>query len=188
LGSYAPRAPRSHTRRQIGEREMSMRRRYPTTTSRLQSGAVKPTRRPQPSARFGGRVSLVALQEEIQLPTHKGSVAVHKLKILRIEETGSGIDRLPTARSSISAEDSGKQVETATFRRLPPVETGPPELECRLDGRSVRLRSVRGLMTDDSGNFYEVNGRQLRPLGELVRDEHGRVFEVHPASESPAAE
>ena len=49
------------------------------------------------------------------------------------------------------------------------------------------MRSVRGLMTDDSGNFYEVNGRQLRPLGELVRDEHGRVFEVHPTPEAESA-
>ena len=132
---------------------MSMRRRYPITTSRSQSGAVNPARRPQSSPRIGGRVSLVALQEEIQLPAHQGLVAIHKLKILRIEQTGVSIDPLSAARSPISAQHSGKQIGAATRRGLPPRQTEPPELECRLDGRSVRLRSVRGLMTDDSGNF-----------------------------------
>ena len=167
---------------------MSMQRRYPITTSRSQSGAVKPSRRPQPSPRIGRRVSLVALQEEIQLPAHQGPAAIHKLKILRIEQMGVPVDALPAARSAIGAQHSGKQVAAATRRGLPQSQTEPPELECRLDGRSVRLRSVRELVTDDSGNVYEVNGRQLRPLGELVRDEHGRVFEVRPTSESPAAE
>jgi len=167
---------------------MSMRRRYPITTSSSRSGAVNRAQRPQSSPRIGGRVSLVALQEEIELPAHQGLVAIHKLKVLRIEQMGVPIDALPAPRWPISAQHSGKQIGAATRRGLPPRQAEAQELECRLDGRSVRLRSVRGLMTDDSGNFYEVNGRQLRPLGELVRDEHGRVFEVHPTSERPAAE
>jgi len=129
----------------------------------------------------------VALQEEIQLPAHQGLAEIHKVKILHIEQTGVPIDPLQAARSPISAQHS-KQIGAATRRGLPPRQTEPPELECRLDGRSVRLRSVRELMTDDSGNFYEVNGRKLRPLGELVRDEHGRVFEVRPTSDNPATE
>ena len=43
-------------------------------------------------------------------------------------------------------------------------------------------------MADEAGNFYEVHGQQLRPLGELVSDEHGRIFEVQPARQAqPAA-
>ena len=42
-------------------------------------------------------------------------------------------------------------------------------------------------MTDEAGNFYEVHGQQLRPLGALVSDEHGRIFEVQPAREAPPA-
>jgi hypothetical protein len=39
-------------------------------------------------------------------------------------------------------------------------------------------------MADEAGNFYEVHGQQLRPLGKLVSDEHGRIFEVQPAQET----
>jgi hypothetical protein len=33
-------------------------------------------------------------------------------------------------------------------------------------------------MTDEAGNVYEMSGQQLRRLGELVSDEHGRIFEI----------
>jgi hypothetical protein len=42
-------------------------------------------------------------------------------------------------------------------------------------------------MTDEAGNVYEVHGQHLHPLGMLVSDERGRIFEVQPAREAPPA-
>ena len=165
-----------------------MRRPYSIPTDRLRSGAINSAPGLQRGAQTERRVSLVTVQEEIQLPAHHGLVAVRRLKVLRIEQTSLPIDRLLEARPPIAAQTPGrKQIEAATHRGLPPRQP-EPELECQFDGRSVRLRNVHEIMTDDAGNFYEVNGGQLRPLGELVRDEHGRIFEVRPSSDSPAAE
>jgi hypothetical protein len=44
------------------------------------------------------------------------------------------------------------------------------------------------MMADQAGGFYEVRGGQLRPLGEVVRDEQGRIFEVRATTEKAAAE
>jgi hypothetical protein len=109
-------------------------------------------------------MSLVALQEELQLPTHYGLAGTHRLRIIRIEQSAM----LPDPRA------------------LPP-QPEPSELEGWLDGQRVHLRSVSAAMTNEAGNVYEVHGQHLRPLGALVSDEHGRIFEVQPAREVPPA-
>ena len=51
-------------------------------------------------------------------------------------------------------------------------------------GKRIALRSVGEVLTDHTGNFYELRGDDLRELGKLLIDTRGRVFEVAEA-ESP---
>jgi hypothetical protein len=44
--------------------------------------------------------------------------------------------------------------------------------------RRITLRSVGEILTDHTGNFYELRGDELRELGKLLIDRRGRVFEI----------
>ena len=44
--------------------------------------------------------------------------------------------------------------------------------------RRISLRSVGEILTDHTGNFYELRGDELRELGKLLVDRRGRVFEI----------
>ena len=44
--------------------------------------------------------------------------------------------------------------------------------------KRIALRSVGEILTDHTGNFYELHGNDLRELGKLLIDRHGRVFEI----------
>jgi hypothetical protein len=171
-----------------------MRRPYPISSDRLRSSPARSTPGLPAGMHNGLRISLVALQEEIrlpaQLPNHRGAVAVRRLKLLRVEESVAP-DSLPPgrpARPALRKTAIHKRLATGANRGQPSHHAELPELECRLDGKLVRLKSVRELVTDEAGHFYDVNGEQLRALGELVRDEHGRVFEVRPTSDTAAIE
>ena len=165
-----------------------MRSPYSITTNRLRSNrATPPDARPGPPVER--RVSLVALEEEIQIPDHRGLVGRRRVRVLRIEQAALPLDSFVATRQRLpSPKLPSNQIEAATRRVLPPRQPEPAELECRLEGRPVRLRSIGQVMADEAGKFYEVSGGQLRPLGELVSDEQGRIFEVRPTSESRAGE
>ena len=136
-----------------------------------------------PSPKIGRRISLIALQEELQLPTRHGLVGTRSLKILRIEQVCRAARRVDDAAlAAARAGPVSAQLAAAPRRTLPPPQPEPPELEGWLDGQRVHLRGVGEAMTDEAGNFYEVLGQQLRPLGELVSDEQGRIFEVQPSA------
>ena len=142
-----------------------------------------------PSPKIGRRISLIELQEELQLPTRHGLVGTRILKSVRVEQVSVLPDALTLPRSPLRDPGSGSaQLATAPRRTLPPPQPEPPELEGWLEGQRVHLRSVGEAMADEAGNFYEVHGQHVRPLGELVSDERGRIFEVQPAREAqPAA-
>ena len=50
--------------------------------------------------------------------------------------------------------------------------------------KRIALRSVGEILTDHTGNFYELRGDDLRELGKILIDARGRLFEVAEA-ESP---
>jgi hypothetical protein len=164
---------------------MTMHKPYPTTPYGLPLQALHAI----PSPQIGTRISLIALQEELQLPTHRGLVGTRRLKIMRIEQSTVLSDPLTLPRSPLQEPvPVSAQLAAGPRRALPLPQPEPPVLEGWLDGQRVLLRSVSGAMADEAGNFYEMHGQQLRPLGALVSDEHGRIFEVQPASEAqPAA-
>src|SRR5215475_7642806 len=163
---------------------MTMHKPYPTTPYRLPLQALQAI----PSPQIGKRISLIALQEELQLPTHRGLVSARRLKITHIEQSALLSDPLTLPRSPLQEPvPVSAQLAAGPRRALPLSQPEPPVLEGWLDGQRVLLRSVSGAMADEAGNFYEVHGQQLRPLGALVSDEHGRIFEVQPASEAQAA-
>jgi hypothetical protein len=137
---------------------------------------------------MGRRMSLVALQEELQLPTHHGFVSTHRLRIIRIEQATMLPDppMLPHSPLPESVPVSAP-LAAAPHHMLAPPQPEPTALEGWLDGQRVHLRSVGAVMTDEAGHVYEVHGQQLRPLGALVSDEHGRIFEVQSAPEAPPA-
>jgi hypothetical protein len=136
-----------------------------------------------PSSQIGTRISLIALQEELQLPTRHGLVGTRRLKIMRIEQGASLPDPLTLPRSPLQEPVSvSDQLAAAPCRALPQPEASV--LEGWLDGQRVHLRSVSEAMADEAGNLYEVYGQHMRPLGALVSDEHGRIFEVQPAPEA----
>ena len=158
---------------------------YPTTPYGLPLQALQAI----PSPQIGKRISLITLQEELQLPTRHGLVGTRRLKIMRIEQSAVLSEPLTLPHSPLQEPvPFSAQLAAAPRRALPLPQQEPPVLEGWLDGQRVHLRSVSGAMADEAGNFYEVHGQQLRPLGALVSDERGRIFEVQPASEAqPAA-
>jgi hypothetical protein len=160
---------------------MTMHKPYPITPYHLPLQAMHAI----PSPQIGKRISLIALHEELQLPTHHGPVGTRRLKIMRIEQSTVLPSALTLPRSPLQEPmPVSAQLAPAPRRTLPPPQPEPPELEGWLDGQRVYLRSVDEAMADEAGNFYEVHGQQLRPLGALVRDERGRIFEVQPAREA----
>jgi len=134
---------------------------------------------------MGRRMSLVALQEELQLPTHHGLVGTHRLRIIRIEQSAMLPDPLTLPRSPLPEPIPVSAPLAAAPHPTPPLQPELSELDGWLDGQRVHLRSVGAAITDEAGNFYEVHGQQLRPLGALVSDEHGRIFEVQTVREAP---
>src|SRR5262245_886302 len=165
--------------------KMHKRKPYPVTYHHQPSRAIYT----RPDPRLAGRISLLRIQEEIQHPAHRGMAGARRLKIVRIEQSTVFSDALDDARLPFSAPALAPSRPEATSRRpLSPPQAEPPELECWLEGRFVRLRRVGEMVIDEAGNFYEINGRQLRPLAELVSDERGIVFEIQPASEIKVAE
>lgn len=164
-----------------------MHKSHPITPSHLPLQAMHVIPRPQ----IDRRISLIALQEELRLPTRHSLVGTRMLKIMHIEQSAVLPDPLTLPRSPLQEPGPASAQLTASLRRtLPPPQPEPPALEGWLDGQHVHLRSVGQTMADEAGNFYEVHGQHLRPLGDLVSDEHGRIFEVQPARESqlPATE
>jgi hypothetical protein len=158
-----------------------MRKAYPSTSYHIPSQG----RQTSPSPQIGRRMSLLALHEELQLPTRHGLVGTHRLRIIRIEQSAILPDPLTLSHSPLPEPvPVSAPLAAAPPRSLPPPQ---PALEGWLDGQRVHLRSVGETMTDEAGNFYEVHGQHLRPLGALVSDEHGRIFEVQTAREAPPA-
>ena len=157
-----------------------MRKAYPSTSYHIPSQG----RQTSPSPQIGRRMSLLALHEELQLPTRHGLVGTHRLRIIRIEQSAILPDPLTLSHSPLPEPVPVSAPLAAPPRSLPPPQ---PALEGWLDGQRVHLRSVGETMTDEAGNFYEVHGQHLRPLGALVSDEHGRIFEVQPVREAPPA-
>jgi hypothetical protein len=163
---------------------MTMHKAYPSTSYHIPSQVRQTITRPQ----MGRRMSLVALQEELQLPTHHGLVGTHRLRIIRIEQSAMLSDPLTLPHSPLPEPvPVSAQLTAVPHLALPLPQPEPPALEGWLDGQRVHLRSVGAAMTDEAGNVYEVHGQQLRTLGALVSDEHGRIFEVQPAPEAPPA-
>jgi hypothetical protein len=158
-----------------------MRKAYPSTSYHIPSQG----RQTSPSPQIGRRMSLLALHEELQLPTRHGLVGTHRLRIIRIEQSAILPDPLTLSHSPLPEPvPVSAPLAAAPPRSLPPPQ---PALEGWLDGQRVHLRSVGETMTDEAGNFYEVHGQHLRPLGALVSDEHGRIFEVQLVREAPPA-
>jgi hypothetical protein len=164
---------------------MTMHKPYRITRDRLSLQTMHAIPRPQ----IGQRISLITVQEELQLPIRHGHIGTRRMKIMRIEQATVFPDPLTLPRSPLQESiPFSAQLGAAPHPTLLPSQTEPPDLEGWLDGQRVHLRSVGETMADEAGNFYEVHGQQLRPLGELVSDERGRIFEVQPAHEvQPAA-
>src|SRR5258707_11887301 len=87
FGSNVASAPRSHSRSEVEPMEITMRRPYPISTDRLRSSPARSTTGLRAGLHTGLRVSLVALEEEIQLPPYRGFTGARRLKFLRVEET-----------------------------------------------------------------------------------------------------
>jgi hypothetical protein len=135
---------------------MTMHKPYPITPYRLPLQAMHAI----PSPQIGTRISLIALQEELQLPTHHGLVGTRRLKIMRIEQSAVLPDPLTLPRSPLQEPGPvSAQLAVAPRRALPLPQTEPPVLEGWLDGQRVHLRSVGQAMADEAGNFYEVHGQ-----------------------------
>jgi hypothetical protein len=158
-----------------------MRKAYPSMGYHIPSQV----RQTIPSPQMGKQMSLLVLQEELQLPTRHGLVGSHRMRIIRIEQSAMLPDPLTLPCSPLPEPiPVSAPLAAAPHHPLPPPR---PVLEGWLDGQRVHLRSVGETMTDEAGNFYEVHGQHLRPLGALVSDEGGRIFEVQPVREAPPA-
>ncbi len=137
-----------------------MRKPYPITNHRQPSRAIDS----RPDPRLAGRISLLDIQEGIQHPAHRGMAGARRLKIVRIEQITVFSDPLDAARPPFNVPAlAPSHHEAASRRALSPAQPEPPELECWLEGKFVRLRRVGEMVTDEAGNFYEVNGQQSAP-------------------------
>lgn len=123
-----------------------------------------------------GKISLIAIQEEVQSPFPYGTAGARRIKFVRIEqESGTA--------SALALPQEWRASAMPTLRRDLLQPRSPREFEGQLEGKNIRVRAVEKMMRDEAGNFYERRGRQLRPLGELVLDDAGKVFEICPAGE-----
>src|SRR5687768_1741212 len=98
--------------------------------------------------RHGGRFSLLAIQEEVQLPTLQGRVGARRLKILRIEQSEVLPDQFAAPRFQLRE----RYIEPPMLEAKPPLELPEPqleaqELECWLEGKRVGLRGVGEVVT-----------------------------------------
>ena len=74
-----------------------------------------------PSPKIGRRISLIALQEELQLPTRHGLVGTRILKSVRIEQVSVLPDALTMPRSPLREPDPvSTQLAAAPRHTLPP--------------------------------------------------------------------
>ncbi len=162
-----------------------MRRRYPPTTNETRLHTMNSSR----SQATGRRFSMLAIEEEVQLPSRHGVVATRRLKILRLDEAPSKEDQPGAGRAQFRLRQTAPSAPVVRPRRELADPTSKPQVtECLRDGKHVGFRSVGEVVTDEAGTFYEVRGQQLRPLGELVRDECGKIFEVCHSSNEQQAE
>jgi hypothetical protein len=158
-----------------------MRNAYPPTPYRLPSPAIPANAGPQ----LGTRTALIALQEELQVMTRHGLVGARRMKIVCIEQAAALPNTMTLPRPPLQEPIAvSAQLVTASRGALPSPQPEPTELEGLLNGQRVHLRHVSEAMADEAGNLYEMHGRQVRPLGELVSDERGRIFEVQPARQA----
>jgi hypothetical protein len=150
---------------------------YPPTPYRLPSPAIPANAHPQP----GTRTALITLQEELQVLTGHGLVGARRMRVMRVDQTAALSHAMTPPRPPRQEPiPVSAQLVTPSRGALPPPQSEPAELECVMNGQRVHLRSVDEAMADEAGNFYEVHGQYVRPLGELVSDERGRIFEVQP--------
>src|SRR4051812_27172077 len=102
---------------------MTMHTPYPITPYHRPSQAMHAI----PSPKIGRRISLIALQEELQLPTRHGLVGTRILKSLRVEQVSVLPDALTMPRSPLREPGPGSAQLASTPRRtLPPSQQEPP--------------------------------------------------------------
>src|SRR5262245_32487047 len=118
---------------------MTMHKAYPSTSYHRPSQEWQTI----PSPQMGRRMSLVALHEELQLPTQHGFVSTHRWRVIRIEQATILPDQ-PTLPHSPLPEPVpvSAPLAAAPHHMLAPPQPEPPELEGWLDGQRVHLRSV----------------------------------------------
>ena len=106
-----------------------MRKAYPSTSYHIPSQG----RQTSPSPQIGRRMSLLALHEELQLPTRHGLVGTHRLRIIRIEQSAILPDPLTLSHSPLPEPvPVSAPLAAAPPRSLPPPQ---PALEGWLDGQ-----------------------------------------------------
>ena len=99
-----------------------MRKTYPSTSYHIPSQV----RQTSPSPQMGRRMSLLALQEELQLPTRHGLVGTHRLRIIRIEQSAMLSDPLTLPHSPLpEPAPVSAQLAAAPPRPLPPPQPDP---------------------------------------------------------------
>lgn len=124
--------------------------------------------------------SLLAIrQEAVRIATPRGLLDAQLVKILRIEHRpmpGRQYPNVPVARTRWLPPASHRSIT-----KPPDVPKATSEIvrpAPQQKRTEVGLRTVGEVLTDNDGHLYELRGQQLHMLGQLVRDERGRFFEV----------
>lgn len=111
-----------------------MRKTYPSTSDHI----PLPGRPAVLSPQMGQRMSLLALQEELQLQTRQGLVDTHRLRIIRIEQSAMLSDPLTLPHSPfqepvpVSAQLAAAPRRTASLT-IPLYDIGPRRCTFRRD-------------------------------------------------------
>jgi hypothetical protein len=133
----------------------------------------------------GSGLSILAMEEVVQLPNRHAIVARRLIRIVRLERAPSREDHPVAAFGKIAPRRRVSAVNDLSSSKV--AEPASQQIaEGSRNGKRIGLRSVGKIVTDASGHFYEVRGQELHALGDLVRDERGRIFEVNGNNKSPS--
>src|SRR5215470_9692558 len=125
-----------------------MRKRYPLTTN----GTMEQATMLLSGLPIGSGFSVLAIEEEVQLPMRHGLVAARRMKILRLDRAPSRSDHTAVTQTQVTGRRTTHSRPALEARHeLAGHLPKPQATEFRRDGNRLELRSISKVVVDEAG-------------------------------------